>query len=1620
MSTPLSRRFLPLAALLLTGWAFLPLLSPDSAGTGVRAQDNVTFTFVGEDDFIFCQADSAQTITITPDPARTLVELRLIWIVGTTQPIVITDPTQLTHSFIYPVEDLPGCSFDPACDGLQCFDTRVLALYDDSPNFENITRTISFRKPPELSISGGGTYCTGQTATLRGTLCPTGDPTEEDVIWTLPDGSRVLNQPSIDFDPPGPGTYTFRLSNTNECGTGGTATTVRVIDPPDAVAVADSNVIDNGPAMYRLCFEAGTRDTIRINSDQSTSLTDRRWRSNSGNARILGTTDTVSLVEIRAAGTYTFTLTGRNTNCNLTDEDQFVVEVIETAVLRLTDQPDVCISLDYTPTPFNNDATYTVDGMVVPNADFPLSLGVGRHTVLATLPDNGICPTVPLTDTFDIAAEATALIATPADTLCDTAPTLTYSASPAGGTWRINGQPFNGSLNPGTLPGGSYVITYGNEPCLVEDQTTLLILSTAVTVPTTTPLCVDQAAVDFSGQVTPAGGTFSGTGVTADGRFDPTAAGVGTYDLTYSFANALDSSCGGSGTFRVVVSELDAAFQTGDCDGTEVCFTLPAGAVFDRTTWDFGGLGTSNLREPCFDFPGDGNYTVTLTTERGPCTATASQSIVIAPAPAPNFSLTADPDGCSDLLVTINNQSSGGGSGLQYNWTLNGTTFSTAPNPGPLTLGSVINDSLWTIGLTLGNACQENAAPPRTVTTRPRPAARFDSPFDDYCSGDTIVLSNNSFGRADTYRWTLDGTVIGTDSLPPFLSLRTDTVRTIELCLQTTSICGDSLLCRTKRIVPTNVEALFSVRSRTICAGDSLRIGNLATNGVPVRYDLGDGRFTTDPNPVFTYATPGTYRITQTAFGCGSAVFFLEVTVTASPVADFAAAAGCPGLPVTFTNNSDPGLRSEWDFGDGSATSADFEPEHVFAAPGDYEVCLTVADIDPAACSRTRCRTVTISTPPTAGFTAIDSTCAGEELALTSTATGDGLTCRYDLGNGNFADACDARPVFPDAGNFAVTQVVTDARGCTDTALLPVFVRPLPEPAFAATVMDACHPDSVRFTNATPVADGFRWDFGDGNSSTLTNPVHAYANPGTYVVRLTATTGGLCPVTTERSVTINEMPTAAIRPSVTALCFGETLDFDDVSSGTISNRRWDFGDGTVSFEANPRDHRYPAPGTYQVTLSVFNNDLCADSTTLPITVHDPVLARTQVQREVDCQGDASGLLDIEITSGSSPFNYVWSNGGNTDVIADLTAGIYQVTITDANGCTTVHTDTITEPERIESAATVTTVTCFGGSDGTIELAATGGTPPYRIDWPGGSGNGRIENLAAGDYPITITDGNGCVAERTINVPENPPITVVDTLQDISCFGEDDGVYTLQNLTGGVGPYRVRLDGPNDYSVSGTTVNRFDGLEPGFYTFSVSDDLDCGFDREFEVREPDEVVLEILQDTIRTSLGVAVPLAIEFNAIDSVWRWEPSADLTCGDCATPVVRAEQTGWTTYVGLLTDGAGCRATDTVTVFVSADRDVYIPNTFTPNGDGRNDLFRVRSEFERGIDTIESFIVYDRWGGTVFEQREIPPNDPAYGWDGRKNGVPVQPGVYVYQVIVRYVDRERIIRSGSVELIR
>jgi gliding motility-associated-like protein len=680
--------------------------------------------------------------------------------------------------------------------------------------------------------------------------------------------------------------------------------------------------------------------------------------------------------------------------------------------------------------------------------------------------------------------------------------------------------------------------------------------------------------------------------------------------------------------------------------------------------------------------------------------------------------------------------------------------------------------------------------------------------------------------------------------------------------------------------------------------------------------------------------------------------------------------------------------------------------------PGEYEACLIVTSSN--GCTDTLCQMVNIDALPTGGFIYDNPGCEMDLVTFTSTASTDVVSCQYNFGDGNLSAFCNPQHPFNNPGIFAVTQVVENAAGCKNSFTDSIRVGALPIPDFEINILNNCHPAEVSFTNTSANAQGYLWDFGNGMTSTETNPTIVYEIPDPYMVVLTAFNDSICQRSKSSILDILETPNAAFSLSSNVLCANDSVTFTNGSTGGGSlDWQWDFGDGIFSFATNPI-HVYATSGSFTVTL-IADNGSCQDTFRNVVLVNKPVLASAFISNLI-CFSDETGAIDLNLLSGSAPFNFSWSNNAVTEDQSGLSAGVYSVTITDANTCTWDSAVQVTQPTELSVQITEQQiVSCFGGNDGKLCIEPNGGVPDYQIIWDNGLATPCLEDMAAGDYNVSITDMNGCVLQETMVILENAAIDWQADIEHISCFGEMDGVIRINNVLGGVPPFDISILGPDGFTnVGGTHQN----LSPGEYTIVINDLLGCESQFDVLIDEPDSLWMYIQEDTIQITMGDTYEIRVNHNAFNPSFYWSPSDSLSCTDCEEPIANPTRT--TVYSLLLTDENGCTQSDNLIVLVDKQKHIRYPNVFTPNDDGVDDRYFLLSAYPQAIRQINVFRIFDQWGELLYEAKGISPNDYSTGWDGYFKTDVLAPGTYVFYAEIEYVDGDVVLEKSEFLLLR
>ena len=783
---------------------------------------------------------------------------------------------------------------------------------------------------------------------------------------------------------------------------------------------------------------------------------------------------------------------------------------------------------------------------------------------------------------------------------------FTLNGAPTGGTWSGPHVDPTGMFSPDAA--GVFTLTYsvGGGSCITQDQVAVTVHALPVIVlDGMDDACVDEGARDFL--ATPPGGTWTGTGITdaLQGTFDPGAAGVGNWPITYTFTDA--NGCTNSLMQVMAVLPLPVAgFSHAPIACVNTPFQFTDGSSDAMTwTWDFGDGASSNAQSPAHTYAAEGTFTVTLTAFTGlGCSSSSTGTVTVWVGPTVAF----NPDvteGCGPLPVNVVNTSTG--DGLGYLWDFGDGTTTTDQQPPTHTFhASLHGDTTYFITLTATNVCG-SVDSVRAVTVHPTPSALFGPDFDSGCSPWPVTFSNVTIGQADSYFWDFgDGsTSTTTDSLVQhtYYTSTEDSVYTITLVA--TNACGSDTAAYSITALPNTITAFFNTDTTSGCTPLSVNLTQYSIGVTNWHWDLGDGNVSTAMNVSHTYSTPGTY--TATLFGdngCSHDTVAVTITVHPTPLADFTVDPGlhCAGAPVQFTNNSPAPAGLQWDFGDGG-TSDLSAPVHSYAVAGTYTVTLTVAATT-TPCPAMVSHTVTVQPTPVAAILADPLTgCAPLPVQFTSASTNSDFQ-HWDFGDGNSSSAGAPLHTFSTAGSYTVLLVAEHANGCTDTTTTSVTAHPLPLSAFSLADDHSCTiPAAVQITSNASGAVGHAWDFGNGSTSVLNNPVAVYDAPGTYTITLTVVNQYGCADDTVGTFIVHPTPEALFTVAPQPACAGYPVVFQNLSVNATTFL-WDLGDGTTASGPAPA-HTYAA-GDYTVTLMATGAGGCTDTITVAGAVHmDP-------------------------------------------------------------------------------------------------------------------------------------------------------------------------------------------------------------------------------------------------------------------------------------------------------------------------------------------------------------------------------------------------------------------------------
>lgn len=579
-----------------------------------------------------------------------------------------------------------------------------------------------------------------------------------------------------------------------------------------------------------------------------------------------------------------------------------------------------------------------------------------------------------------------------------------------------------------------------------------------------------------------------------------------------------------------------------------------------------------------------------------------------------------------------------------YEWSYDGGTTIGSTAISPSHTFSQTGDSI--VILTVNDGTCSNFVKD-TISIYPAPTTpTFSTPAAPYCTGADLAFENlfnesNYSGATLTYDWNYNGEG-STNERDGIFTFATDGTKTITL---TASIPGCSTPSTGTDInLIAGPDVAFSFED--LCLGDQTQFTN-STTGTGITgqtWDFGDGSGTSPASsPSYAYSAHGEYNVSLTVNnnqGCSNELV-LPVTIDDKPIAAFANGPACEGVNISFADQSSvEGLANitsyEWDF-EGLGSSTNQNPNFTFDNQGSYDVELIVETT--AGCRDTLISTVNVLLAPTANFE-VDLGCINTETIFLDQSEGDfsnPITQWIWTIDGSLASYSSSfGEVYNDPGDHSVSLLVRSANSCQAVYNDNFTISELPVADF--TIEKACDNESTIFQDAThsPSTDieSFSWQFGDEGSSTTNPATHNFSASGSYTVGLNIVDETGCEGSIQKTVTIHPSPNTEIGASTDIGPAPLTIDFTDNSQGATSSLWW-FNDAenSISTEKKPQ-FTYNSEGDYSTQLIATSDLGCSDTTSLNITVADPVLDLELIQISTEESNDKTNITLTVKNSGN--------------------------------------------------------------------------------------------------------------------------------------------------------------------------------------------------------------------------------------------------------------------------------------------------------------------------------------------------------------------------------------------------
>ena len=1285
--------------------------------------------------------------------------------------------------------------------------TIKLTVLNSCSNSQTTTQTVTVNKPPNVSINSIANSCGSASITPISTVNSCGPPSSTlTYAWSFPGGipisSTSINPGTITYNKDG--NYEISLIVTNECGVSTTAKQSFVVNKKPAIT--------NASLSQTIC--SGLKpELVTLISDPPNATFSWTATATPGISGFTtsGKTNTLPILPIfnssNSEGTVTYSITPSLGGC-AGEVVKYIITVNPSATVTFSpaDQ-SICSGESTALVTLNSTTTGAVfSWSAIQPAGITGVITSGTNTIPAqTLTNSTNAP-------ISVIYKAKATIAG----------TTTCAGAEYIYTITVNPKPVvSGSLKDTICSGSSFNLSPKN--------------GGGNNIPTGTKYKWSAPVISPAGVITGASGQNIAQPVISQTLINTTSTiATATYSVT-----PITNDCEGNPfelivavNPKAIVDPISNIMLCNEEQNAEIVFHgNPVEAVFKWVSNNVNiGMPTSfgSAKIPAFTATNSGTspitatITVTTSNESGNLDCTGNPAV---------FSITVNPTGqvnnpgnqnaCIGQNTTINFTTKNTDGITTYEWTNSNTTIGLVGSGignisfSPINTGNTILTTTITVIPTYTNNGISCKGTSEQFTITVNPIATVDQPLDQIvCNGyktNEIKFSGNV--PAAIYNWSINNSTIGlpangTGDISQFTAVNNGSSPIVALITVTPEINGCSGTPKSFRIT-VNPSPNFTKHpvSSTICLGEKptlLSVSYTNGTGTPTYQWYSNTSDNTTGSTLIPNETTNNYNppsaiantlyyycvITFPTGGCNTLTSDIaKVTINQKPVISTINKEISSGETFTVIPNSQNG------------------------------------DIVPSQTTYTWSLPVISPANSASGASAQPTPQTGISQTLTNATT----------------------------GIATVTYTVTPTSGSCVGATFQVIVKvnpPLyPNATINSVTCFGVHDGSIvtKIEGGVPFVTGTPYTvvWNGPKGFTASSASISGLNPGVYSLDITDSMG--MKFSTSYTITEPDGISVITNTEKDITCFGAANGEIDIStSGGTGTYKYTWTKNNIAF-ANTEDITKLSPGQYKITVTDANN--CAPKI-LVYTISEPAALSISIQNKTDikCFGESTGAVSIDVqggnpiefTPGIFDYKYNWTgpNGftSSNKNLNNISAGNYNLTVTDDSGCGQAFPVVITESAEIVVSASTTPISCYGANNASIQLKIIGGVPPYLAHWDNFANGTFQENLSAGEYTITVTDANNCQKAIKVTIPEASIFKVTPVVKNISCFGANDGSIAL-NYEGGNESVSFSW---SDNSTSGTTRNN---IGPGTYTVNINGGNLCLINRTFVIVEPLPLVLK---------------------------------------------------------------------------------------------------------------------------------------------------------------------------------